>query len=81
MVQIIISVFIGLIVVDEFNISFRVKQINRRLGNLKFFRCLPCFTFWTSLITGIILLNPIKEIAFFAMASYIVASLLDNQNK
>lgn len=78
--QIIISVFAGFIIIEEFNIQSRIRiNISKRLAKFKLVKCLPCFTFWSSLIIGLSMNNTIKQTIINSMAAYIIAVFLDNR--
>jgi len=86
MTQAIIAIFIGLYMVEEFNISFRLGYwINEKIWDWKLFKCLPCFTFWSSIVVGIIFVtffySTIFESIINSMLAFIVAAFLTHRKK
>jgi len=86
MTQAIISIFIAFALLEEFNLQFRISAyVSKRIASWKVLRCLPCFTFWTSNLVGLIMWiwfdSSIGTIIINSMTAFIVAVFLDNRNK
>lgn len=87
---IILSLFIGLVAVKKWNIAYYIRRRLKmeRDAPLKPFDCLPCFSFWISLIItiGVIIFQHNKipfnleqtiQLVVPIMATFIAAYILD----
>lgn len=76
---VIISLFIGLIVVKKYNLAFRLKRFfempfSKRLRPLD---CFPCLSFWTSAVVGLTAGLAWGEITIATMATFVAAYTIE----
>ena len=75
MTTIITALFIAILLLREWNLSSRIKQLLKlnMYNHVKLIDCFPCFSFWTSVIVSISIHGSITDV----MATYVIASILD----
>jgi len=76
-----LSLFASFIVIYDFNVAsrFRVSGNERlkKLGKGKFLQCMPCFSFWTSIIWTYSTTQEIYLTILTAALTYLTAQILE----
>ena len=75
MYTITITLFATILLLREWSLSYRIKQLLKldQFEKIKLLDCFPCFSFWASII--VVLFT--HENIIYSLATFVIASILD----